>query len=246
MRRRSFFLSLLVGNLILVVVVVLLGGTIADQFLTDSYQQSQKATQLSMARLSQQYVESLWPTYGDKPDALDRYCKEHLRPGMGASRLTIIATDGTVLGESSEVRAVDMVPHRTPDRPEVAAALTGGTGWDERASETLGVPFRYIALPVRRDGNIVACVRVATPLEDLVEARAFILRSLAIAAGAAGLAAVLLALLLSWVFANSPAAPVPSPRASSTGKCGFADRPSWRTWLPPSTRCGRASPGNWA
>ena len=58
------------------------------------------------------------------------------------TRVTIIALDGTVLGDS-EADPATMENHA--GRPEVQAAMQSGSGKDTRSSSTLGVNFSYVA-----------------------------------------------------------------------------------------------------
>src|SRR5882672_10156233 len=65
------------------------------------------------------------------------------------ARVTLIALDGLVLGDS-EVEVAELPRlenHR--DRPEVRAALAGGIGRDLRTSASVGAPLLYAAVPVR-------------------------------------------------------------------------------------------------
>ncbi len=84
--------------------------------------------------------------------------------GPTGARATLIALDGTVLGDS-EVPVAELPRlenHR--DRPEVRAALAGGTGRDLRTSASVGAPLLYTALPVRDGARIVGVLRLALPL----------------------------------------------------------------------------------
>jgi two-component system phosphate regulon sensor histidine kinase PhoR len=74
-------------------------------------------------------------------------------------RVTIIASDGRVLGDSDvEASQVpNMENHRT--RPEVEAAIRDGHGSAIRRSDTVGVQFIYVAR--RADAHIL---RLAMPL----------------------------------------------------------------------------------
>lgn len=81
------------------------------------------------------------------------------------TRLTIIAADGAVLGDSWE-DAATMVNHA--DRPEVQAALRGATGINRRRSATVGQRLFYLAIPVNdATGQTIAVVRVAK-IEEVV------------------------------------------------------------------------------
>ncbi len=75
-------------------------------------------------------------------------------------RLTILDRDGTVLADS-QASADRMENHA--DRPEVAEAMAGGWGEDQRASETTGTPYLYVARKLT-DGLIG---RVSAPLSTV-------------------------------------------------------------------------------
>jgi two-component system phosphate regulon sensor histidine kinase PhoR len=76
-------------------------------------------------------------------------------------RVTFIALDGTVMGESDEDRRL-MESHA--GRPEVAAALAGREGRAIRRSATLGRDLLYVAVPVRDGDRTAGVSRVALPL----------------------------------------------------------------------------------
>ncbi len=77
------------------------------------------------------------------------------------TRITFIATDGTVLGDNDQA-AASMENHAT--RPEVKTALAGGIGQDTRYSTTLHEYMMYAAAPVMNQGQEVGVARVALPL----------------------------------------------------------------------------------
>jgi two-component system phosphate regulon sensor histidine kinase PhoR len=77
------------------------------------------------------------------------------------ARITIIALDGKVLGDSDEDHS-SMENHAT--RPEVRDALASGLGESTRFSTTLGEQMMYIAVPIRNEGEILGVARVALPL----------------------------------------------------------------------------------
>jgi two-component system phosphate regulon sensor histidine kinase PhoR len=83
-------------------------------------------------------------------------------------RLTVIAPDGTVLGDSWD-DAAKLANHA--DRPEVAAALQGRIGINRRRSATLGRRLFYLAQPLL-DGNgrLLAVVRLAKVEEEVTAA----------------------------------------------------------------------------
>ena len=66
--------------------------------------------------------------------------------------MTILAADGTVLGESDEdPRQLD----NRLDRPEIQQARLQGQGNSTRFSQTLGTEMMYSAVTVEAGGQIV-------------------------------------------------------------------------------------------
>ena len=80
------------------------------------------------------------------------------------ARITIIASNGTVLGDSDEVPAT-MENHAT--RPEVRDALASGFGESTRYSTTLGTQMMYVAVPIAGESEILGVARVALPLTQV-------------------------------------------------------------------------------
>jgi two-component system phosphate regulon sensor histidine kinase PhoR len=127
---------------------------------------------------------------------------EGLAQELGRSaqaRLTIIASDGRVLGDS-EVAAADigrLENHR--DRPEVAAALAGRQGASVRYSATLGQRMMYAAVPLRHEGTVLGVVRLALSLSEVDKAVSQLHRILFGASLAAlAFAALLTSLAVQW------------------------------------------------
>lgn len=83
---------------------------------------------------------------------------------MTRTRVTAIALDGQVLVDSG-APAATLENHAA--RPEVLAALAGRLGEDRRVSSSTGEAFYYVALPLRRGGQIFGAVRLAVPLTQI-------------------------------------------------------------------------------
>jgi signal transduction histidine kinase len=106
-------------------------------------------------------------------------------------RLTLIASDGTVLAESIQDDA-DMQNHA--GRPEVVSALAGEIGYDRRVSKTDGVEYQYVAISGTYQGNLVV-VRVSRTMEQASTLKASYLRmSLGLLAGA-----LVVATAVAWI-----------------------------------------------
>ena len=109
-------------------------------------------------------------------------------------RVTVIRSDGVVLGDSYEDPA-GMENHLS--RPDVQAALGGSQGVFTRFSRTLGYRMMYAAAPIAGDGRLLGVARVAIPLtrveERIADLRNTVVGVSLLVALLAGLLAVLLA-----------------------------------------------------
>jgi two-component system, OmpR family, phosphate regulon sensor histidine kinase PhoR len=84
-------------------------------------------------------------------------------------RVTVIAPDGRVTGDSSVPFAALGAVENHGDRPEVIAALSSGHGAAGRYSRTLHDDLLYLAAPLR-GGDLRGVVRVAQRLVEVEEA----------------------------------------------------------------------------
>jgi two-component system phosphate regulon sensor histidine kinase PhoR len=114
--------------------------------------------------------------------------------GLISARVTFIAADGRVLGDSAETPEAVASLDNHGSRPEILAAAGTGFGRAERYSGTLGIGMLYIAVPVHRSD--IAFVRVALPLSGIRQQLQTMLVAMSIAlgvalAGSAGIAYVL-------------------------------------------------------
>jgi len=110
-----------------------------------------------------------------------------------ASRVTFVAADGTVVGDSTQTLAQLATLENHASRPEVLLARDHGLGVSRRHSATIGTDMLYVA--VRASHPVVSYVRVALPLTE-IDAQLADVRSLALVALAT---AVPVALLLAWL-----------------------------------------------
>ena len=81
-----------------------------------------------------------------------------------SSRITVIASDGTVAADS-EVDQVDAMENHL-ERQEVREAFETGTGRDTRSSESIGESMLYVAA---RSSNESYVVRMAVPYTNLLD-----------------------------------------------------------------------------
>ena len=115
------------------------------------------------------------------------------------ARVTLIAADGTVTGDSSQDKAGLATLENHGSRPEVVVAREHGLGVATRFSATLGIDMLYAAVRVEQPS--IAFVRLALPLTDVQRQLRAIWRSalfalLISAVGAAAMAWISSAILV--------------------------------------------------
>ncbi len=108
------------------------------------------------------------------PERLDQVAKHWAN--LVHTRITIIATDGKVIGESQEDR-LTMDNHL--NRPEVIEALSRNQGSSIRYSDTAGYDMLYYATLVKKENRVVAVLRLALPLQAVDAKIAGLQRTLA-------------------------------------------------------------------
>jgi len=110
------------------------------------------------------------------------------------ARATVVDSSGKVLADS-EAEAGSMENHA--QRPELIAALKGEIGTDTRHSQTLGIPFLYVAAPISG-----GAARLAYPLSDLEAATAESRKRLLAGSAIAFLVALLIAAVAAQLTAQ--------------------------------------------
>jgi two-component system phosphate regulon sensor histidine kinase PhoR len=92
---------------------------------------------------------------------------DSLSKNLGKSigkRVTVIAADGTVLGDT-ERNPAEMENHRYRD--EVQQALKGEVGKSTRFSRTIEEDMLYVTVPIEYKENIIGVLRVSMYLDDI-------------------------------------------------------------------------------
>jgi two-component system phosphate regulon sensor histidine kinase PhoR len=124
------------------------------------------------------------------------------------TRVTIIALNGTVLGDSEEDPAA-MENHA--NRPEIVDALATGVGESTRYSTTLGQRMMYVAVPISYQDEILGVARVSLPL-TAVES---LVHRVTVTIVTATAVAALLVILAAWVIARMTTRPIRRLTAAS-------------------------------
>jgi two-component system phosphate regulon sensor histidine kinase PhoR len=165
----------------------------------------------SQARMTRNLVQPLIEE-NEPPKVFDDLAKQ-LGSHAGA-RITIIAADGTVLGDS-EADPATMDNHL--NRPEIQEAILSGQGESNRRSATLDSDFTYVATRITHDDAVVGVVRVARPSEAVDASVSDITRSILIAVAATAAAAALLSLIVGSTIMRPLGRLVRAARAIASG-----------------------------
>ena len=111
-----------------------------------------------------------------------------------SSRITFVAEDGRVLGDSAQPADTLAALENHASRPEVVAASEQGIGTSQRYSTTVDTDMLYVA--VRASHPLVRYVRLALPMTDVDQQLAVIRRAALMAMAVA----IPLALAVAWIF----------------------------------------------
>jgi two-component system phosphate regulon sensor histidine kinase PhoR len=149
-------IALLYAVLILVTMLGL--GIYLSNFIRQTYLDDLRSKLTTEARMIGEVIKPFLAEVDTDSDQLDQSAKKWAKI-LGA-RVTIIAPDGVVLGESDEDRML-MANHS--DRPEVIAAHARGQGSSIRFSQTVHYDMLYTAISL----DTQDIVRVAVPLNGV-------------------------------------------------------------------------------
>ena len=128
----------------------------------------------------------------NQAERIDPLCK---RLGEATNtRITVVLPSGEVIGDSHE-NPRDMENHKT--RPEIQAALAGGTGRSERFSATEQEERRYAAIALLHGGAPAAVVRTSIPVTALTRTLDLVRDRMIMAAVLGALLYAVISLLIS-------------------------------------------------
>jgi two-component system phosphate regulon sensor histidine kinase PhoR len=153
---RSIQWRIAIPFILLIVVSMSVLGIYLTSFARNTQLEDLRSRLEDEARIT---AEASLPAFLGHGGDLDTLAK---KLGMGIdARVTIIALNGTVLGDSQEDPAT-MENHAT--RPEVIDALASGLGESTRYSTTLGEMMMYVAVSITNQSNTLGVSRVALSL----------------------------------------------------------------------------------
>jgi len=195
--KRSFFSKIFIGYLLIVLAlssfILVLSLNTVREFYRDMLSDHLK----TLAYTLNSEVEYLLDA--GRANQLDGFIKN-----LGSkihTRVTVIATNGTVLADSDEkIESMENHSHRL----EVAEALQGKTGRAIRFSSTAAKDMLYVAIPVEKDGRITGVIRTGLSLRDIDS----LLTRLNYHVAEISLGIVFIALLAAFLISNSVVRPI--------------------------------------
>ncbi len=202
--RSRFFWKLYAGYLTSILVSLLAAGWIVDRAVERATREDLEEALSSKATLLEELARDRLARSDDS--GFSTRVRELGR--STATRLTVIASDGTVLADSEED------PERMENhlqRPEIQASLAAGSGTAERVSHTTGLDTRYFARAVQRDGKVAGFVRTALDVTLIDQRLEHVRGQIAIAAALAAL----VGFALAWPLAQRTIGPVRSLTAAA-------------------------------
>jgi len=195
--KRSFFSKIFVGYLLIIfalssLILVLSLNTISE-FYRDTLADHLKTLAYT---LNSEVVQLLDTGRGNQLDGFIKNLGSKIH-----TRVTIIATDGTVLADSEQnIQLMENHSHR----PEVFEALQGKIGRSIRFSSTVKRDMLYVAVPIEKDGKITGVIRTSLFLSNIDN----LLTKLNYRVAGIGLGIVLIALLAAYLISRSVVRPI--------------------------------------
>ncbi|MBD3222804.1 HAMP domain-containing protein [bacterium] len=197
MHRKSLLWHIFLPFLAVIVLSLVLITGYTSRSLRDFFYQQSSSDLTTRAHLMTDEMVPL--LLRDDEAAIQRTCE--VRGKASDTRVTVVAPDGRVIGDTREDPA-GMDNHG--DRPEVREALAGRVGSSERYSATLGHRRIYVAVPVRHDGSIIAALRTSHSLTSIERALAVVQQRIALG----GLLLAFGAAVISFVLARRISVPL--------------------------------------
>jgi two-component system phosphate regulon sensor histidine kinase PhoR len=185
----SFRTTLFFAALSTAIIALVVAGLLFAQSMRRQADQRIEQTLVAEARLASELLSHT--AFSDSASSLDDAA--HRMGGLLDARVTLIAPDGRVVGDSSESPEGVASMENHAQRPEVLEARSTGLGRARRHSDTLNIDMLYVAAPV--DQSRIGTVRIALPLTSIQQELQPIVRTI-LAALALALAA---AAAIGWV-----------------------------------------------
>ena len=196
--RRSLLWRIAIPFIVLIILTV--GGISIyfSNYMERTYLDNLKITLQTDGQLLAQYALPL-VMKGSPSEELDSLVQNYA--DVINARITIILSDGRVIGESqTDFRDLENLFNL----PEVRQALESGLGWQIRMEEPANRRFFYLAVPIKTGNEVVGIVRIGHSLQR-IETDLTVLRGTIYVAGAL---TIVLVILMAVVVANRTILPL--------------------------------------
>ena len=177
------------------IVAALIAGVVLNRALRHEIVERTADQLLIQSRMAVDILSGVNGLEGRADEFADRLGREV------AARVTIVAADGRVLGDSELDAGGLGRAENHADRPEIIAARGGVTGRAIRRSATLAEEMLYLAVPLDPATPSRGVVRLAVPLTAVARAQARVLPLIIMTS----LLSVLVAGCAGWLAARVPA-----------------------------------------
>lgn len=195
---RSIQWRITIWFVLLAIVSMVTLGAYLTNFVRTSELDNLRSELENEARIT---AEASLSSFGEQNETGDLDVLAKKLGGQIGARITIIARDGTVLGDSQENPST-MENHAT--RPEVRDALASGLGESTRYSITLGEKMMYVAVPIIDNDEVLGIARVALPLTQVQDSLNSVIISIVIAIAITAI----LVILAAWLIARMTTHPI--------------------------------------
>jgi two-component system, OmpR family, phosphate regulon sensor histidine kinase PhoR len=185
---RSIRWRIAIPFVFLIVLLMTAVGIYLSNIVRQTYQNDLKNQLISEAIIAR---DNLVNEFGDGQSDLVLDDQAQKWASLINARVTLIAADGTVIGESHDDRT-RMDNHA--NRPEILQAASDGNGVSIRFSHTEGYDTLYVAVPVENNGARVGYIRLSLPLEAIQKNIQQVQRTIAVFTVIAAIVAILLAM----------------------------------------------------
>jgi two-component system phosphate regulon sensor histidine kinase PhoR len=196
--KASFQTKLFLAALTSVVIALAVAGLLFSTATRRQTDERIERTLIAETRLTADLLARGTPALGPgsgQPDIAELDAEADRIGELLDARVTLIAADGRVVGDSAETLAGVAAMENHAGRPEVVAARQNGLGLSRRYSDTLKIDMLYAAVPVQHAS--IAIVRVALPLADIRRQRQAIFTATLTALGVALVGAAAIGWIMS-------------------------------------------------
>ncbi|WP_408625493.1 two-component system histidine kinase PnpS [Crassaminicella thermophila] len=187
---------------VLILLGIIFTGLLTLNFVRTSYIENIENKLITNANLINKFIEEKTSKMPFDNIDFSKYAHEYAKEIN--SRVTIISTDGIVMGDS-EIALKDLPKIENHlYRPEVQKALKGKIGKSKRKSTTTNIEYVYIAVPITIENKIYGITRLAFPLTEIYKLNYKLLQNTFIAA----LCGLFVTIILGYRFVNKVTKPI--------------------------------------